>query len=80
MQKLLPYTTKSDERGVFLGITQDVWAEVNYVKTVVGQFEAITTTSTQKNYFSSFLEKCESLSKTWMAAKLLRSLATGEKY
>ncbi len=37
MQKLLPYTTKSDERGVFLGITQDVWAEVNYVKTVAGQ-------------------------------------------
>ncbi|MGO9566324.1 MAG: cupin domain-containing protein [Desulfomonilaceae bacterium] len=37
MQKLLPYTIKSDDRGVFLGITQDAWAEVNYVKTTAGQ-------------------------------------------
>jgi dTDP-4-dehydrorhamnose 3,5-epimerase-like enzyme len=33
MQKLSPYINKSDERGGFLGITQQGWAEVNFIET-----------------------------------------------
>ena len=33
MQKLSPYITRLDERGGFLGITQESWAEVNFIET-----------------------------------------------
>lgn len=33
MQKLSPYISKIDERGGFLGITQQSWAEVNFIET-----------------------------------------------
>ncbi|HDL52936.1 MAG TPA: cupin domain-containing protein [Proteobacteria bacterium] len=36
MQKLLPYATFKDERGRFLGITQDPWGEVNFIETRSG--------------------------------------------
>jgi dTDP-4-dehydrorhamnose 3,5-epimerase-like enzyme len=37
MQKLSPYFTSRDERGGFVGITQDHWAEVNFIETKAGQ-------------------------------------------
>jgi len=37
MQKLLPYMTILDERGGFLGITQESWAEVNFIETRANQ-------------------------------------------
>lgn len=37
MQKLLPYKFVDDERGAFLGITRDSWAEVNFIETGAGQ-------------------------------------------
>jgi dTDP-4-dehydrorhamnose 3,5-epimerase-like enzyme len=37
MQKLSPYFTKQDERGGFLGITQEGWAEVNFIETAANQ-------------------------------------------
>lgn len=37
MQKLAPYVTFEDERGTFLGITRDAWAEVNFIETGAGQ-------------------------------------------
>lgn len=33
MQSLSPYIMKMDERGGFWGITQEKWAEVNFVQT-----------------------------------------------
>jgi mannose-6-phosphate isomerase-like protein (cupin superfamily) len=33
MQKLSPYVKKIDQRGGFLGITQESWAEVNFIET-----------------------------------------------
>ncbi len=33
MQKLSPYIARLDERGGFLGITQDSWAEINFIET-----------------------------------------------
>lgn len=33
MQKLSTYFNKVDERGGFWGITQDSWAEVNFIET-----------------------------------------------
>lgn len=33
MHKLSPYINKIDERGGFWGITQDAWAEVNFIET-----------------------------------------------
>jgi mannose-6-phosphate isomerase-like protein (cupin superfamily) len=33
MQKLSPYITRLDERGGFLGITQESWAEINFIET-----------------------------------------------
>jgi len=37
MQFLSPYMQNSDERGSFLGITRDKWAEVNFIETVANQ-------------------------------------------
>jgi len=37
MKKLSPYLLKTDERGVFLGITQEQWAEVNFIETEANQ-------------------------------------------
>jgi len=37
MQKLLPYLTILDERGGFLGITQESWAEANFIETRANQ-------------------------------------------
>ena len=37
MQKLSPYFTRLDERGGFLGITQEPWAEVNFIETRANQ-------------------------------------------
>lgn len=37
MQKLAPYMVIEDERGAFLGITRDAWAEVNFIETGAGQ-------------------------------------------
>ena len=37
MQKLSPYITRLDERGGFLGITQESWAEVNFIETRANQ-------------------------------------------
>lgn len=37
MKHLQPYTNFSDARGSLIGITQQLWAEVNYVKTVANQ-------------------------------------------
>jgi mannose-6-phosphate isomerase-like protein (cupin superfamily) len=37
VQKLSPYLNKLDERGGFLGITQESWAEVNFIETQAGQ-------------------------------------------
>jgi dTDP-4-dehydrorhamnose 3,5-epimerase-like enzyme len=37
MQKLSPYITRLDERGGFLGITQERWAEVNFIETQANQ-------------------------------------------
>ena len=33
MQKISPYITRLDERGGFLGITQESWAEINFIET-----------------------------------------------
>ena len=33
MQKLSPYIARLDERGGFLGITQESWAEINFIET-----------------------------------------------
>lgn len=37
MKKLSPYFTRLDERGGFLGITQESWAEVNFIETRANQ-------------------------------------------
>ena len=37
MQKLSPYFISHDERGGFVGITQDHWAEVNFIETKAQQ-------------------------------------------
>ncbi len=37
MQTLPPYINKVDERGGFCGITQDSWAEVNFIETRADQ-------------------------------------------
>ena len=37
MQKLSPYFKRLDERGGFLGITQESWAEVNFIETRANQ-------------------------------------------
>ncbi|HSS21914.1 MAG TPA: cupin domain-containing protein [Pyrinomonadaceae bacterium] len=37
MQKFAPYLNKVDERGGFWGITQESWAEVNFIETQAGQ-------------------------------------------
>ena len=37
MQKLSPYVKRVDDRGGFCGITQERWAEVNFVETAAGQ-------------------------------------------
>lgn len=37
MQKLSTYVKRSDDRGGFWGITQERWAEVNFVETAAGQ-------------------------------------------
>lgn len=37
MQILAPYLSKPDERGGFLGITQESWAEVNFIETRANQ-------------------------------------------
>ena len=37
MQILSPYMQNSDERGCFMGITRDQWAEVNFIETVANQ-------------------------------------------
>ena len=37
MQKLSPYIARMDERGGFLGITQESWAEVNFIETRANQ-------------------------------------------
>lgn len=37
MQKLSPYLNKVDERGGFWGITQERWAEVNFIETAARQ-------------------------------------------
>ncbi len=37
MRRLTPYTKNLDERGGFLGITRDQWAEVNFIETSAGQ-------------------------------------------
>lgn len=37
MQKLSPYTRMQDERGGFWGITQEPWAEANFIETEAGQ-------------------------------------------
>jgi dTDP-4-dehydrorhamnose 3,5-epimerase-like enzyme len=37
MDRLIAYTRHGDERGLFLGITQGTWAEVNYIETRAGQ-------------------------------------------
>jgi len=33
VEKLLPYVKNVDERGGFWGITQDGWAEINFIET-----------------------------------------------
>lgn len=37
MQKLSTYFKRLDERGGFWGITQERWAEVNFIETAAGQ-------------------------------------------
>jgi mannose-6-phosphate isomerase-like protein (cupin superfamily) len=37
MQRLSTYMMKTDKRGKFWGITQDNWAEVNFVETAAKQ-------------------------------------------
>jgi dTDP-4-dehydrorhamnose 3,5-epimerase-like enzyme len=37
MQKLLPYELVQDERGAFLGITRENWAEINFIETRADQ-------------------------------------------
>ena len=37
MIKLSPYSSHTDDRGAFTGITRDSWAEVNFVQTTAGQ-------------------------------------------
>ena len=37
MQILAPYLSKPDERGEFLGITRESWAEVNFIETRANQ-------------------------------------------
>jgi mannose-6-phosphate isomerase-like protein (cupin superfamily) len=37
VQKLSPYITRLDERGGFWGITQEGWAEVNFIETSAQQ-------------------------------------------
>ena len=37
MQKLSTYFKRLDERGGFWGITQEHWAEVNFIETAAGQ-------------------------------------------
>ena len=37
MRKLSPYLRMQDERGGFWGITQELWAEANFIETEAGQ-------------------------------------------
>jgi len=37
MKRLEPYMSRQDERGSFLGITNEAWHEVNRIETVAGQ-------------------------------------------
>ena len=37
MQKLSPYFASQDERGGFVGITQEHWAEINFIETKAQQ-------------------------------------------
>ncbi len=37
MQRLSPYMRMQDERGGFWGITQEQWAEANFIETEAGQ-------------------------------------------
>ena len=37
MRKIDPYTAKLDERGAFLGVTKEGWAEINFIETAAGQ-------------------------------------------
>lgn len=37
MQRLSPYIKKLDDRGGFWGITQEGWAEVNFIETAAQQ-------------------------------------------
>ncbi len=37
MQKINPYASQQDERGAFLGITRERWAEVNFIETAAEQ-------------------------------------------
>ena len=37
MQKVSPYISRLDERGGFLGITRESWAEVNFIETRANQ-------------------------------------------
>ena len=37
MKTLSPYCRNSDQRGYFLGITRDRWAEVNFIETSANQ-------------------------------------------
>ncbi|MEP6570139.1 MAG: cupin domain-containing protein [Acidobacteriota bacterium] len=37
MQRLTPYISKRDARGGFLGITQEPWAEANFIETTAHQ-------------------------------------------
>ena len=37
MQRLSTYMARQDERGGFWGITQEGWAEVNFIETAAGQ-------------------------------------------
>ena len=37
MEKFSPYIMKTDQRGCFLGITQENWAEVNFIETEANQ-------------------------------------------
>lgn len=37
MQKIDPYANRLDERGGFLGITKEGWAEINFIETAAEQ-------------------------------------------
>jgi len=37
VQKIDPYAVKFDERGGFLGITKEGWAEINFIETAAEQ-------------------------------------------